>query len=100
MGRTRKGPLLIIKALQLFGFTNFSKCLDIERFAVLLPWLSPVLNAVLYSFIGKRFRSNLTKLFKTQDQIRMSIQMSTRSRQSETERLSRMSSLRTPNSIH
>ena len=42
--RTRKGPLLIIKALQLFGFTNFSKCLDIERFAVLLPWLRIVLR--------------------------------------------------------
>ena len=34
----------MIKALQLFEFTNFSKCLVLERFAVLVPWLRMVLQ--------------------------------------------------------
>ena len=45
-------------------------CSELYIFASILPWFSPVLNAFLYSFIGKRFRTNLTRLFQSDKTIR------------------------------
>ena len=67
--RTRKGPLLIIKALQLFEFTNFSKCLVLERFAVLVPWLRIVLRwfsirSILFFQNWKYFKPKMSLLIQ------------------------------------
>ena len=60
------GPLAIynvLLALKMLTSIPFDQCEAIDKFICALPWLSPVLNPLIYSFSGSNFRQHVASLF-------------------------------------
>lgn len=60
------GPLAIyniLRAFKMLSAVPFDQCEVIDGFIRALPWLSPVLNPIIYSFSGSNFRQHVASLF-------------------------------------
>jgi len=56
-------PWVVVKAIQLFYDERGPKFTQFVRAAAMMTWTSPVLNPILYSLIGRRFRQDLQNSF-------------------------------------
>ena len=59
-------PMLIWQSIRnnLFGIrVKRYFCLNLDKWSTLFPWISPLLNALLYSFVRKQFQKDLKKFF-------------------------------------
>ena len=53
----------MLRAFKILASLPYQQCEAIDEFIRALPWLSPVLNPLIYSFSGSIFRQHVASLF-------------------------------------